>query len=120
MKRTGPTNKMLRYMIRQIYKTGRDNGARAWVYAAKLLDKPTRKRIAVNLSKINRYARDGEMVVVPGKVLGAGLLEKKVTIAALSFSKSALMKIKAAGARAITLQQAIAENPKARNVRIIV
>lgn len=120
MKRTGPTNKLLRRLVREAYKTGRDNKAAAWVRVAELLDRPTRKRVAVNLSKINRYAREGEMVVVPGKVLGAGFLEKKVTIAAFSFSATALAKIKQAGARAITLREALRENPKARNVRIIV
>ncbi len=120
MKRTGPTNQLLRGLIREVYKTGRDNKAPVWVAVAELLERPTRRRVAVNLSKINRYAREGEMVIVPGKVLGAGFLEKKVTIAAFSFSAQALQKINAAGARAITLREAIKENPKGRNTRIII
>ncbi|GAB6147591.1 50S ribosomal protein L18e [Stetteria hydrogenophila] len=120
MKRTGPTNQLLRRLMREIYKTGRDNNAPAWLRVAELLDRPTRRRVAVNLSKINRYAREGEMVVVPGKVLGGGFLEKKVTVAAFAFSEEALRKIRAAGARALTLREALRENPEGRNVRIII
>ncbi len=120
MKRTGPTNIVLRKLIDELEKASKRYNSGAWARVAELLSKPTRRRPEVNLSKINRYAREGEMVVVPGKVLGAGTLEKKVTIAAYSFSKSALEKIKASGSRAITLEQAVRENPRGSNVRIII
>ncbi len=120
MKRTGPTNIVLRKMIDRLYKASKTYNAPAWARVAELLSRPTRRRVAVNLSKINRYAEEGEMVVVPGKVLGAGTLEKKVTIAAYSFSATALEKIRASGSRAITLEEAVRENPRASRVRIIV
>jgi large subunit ribosomal protein L18e len=120
VKRTGPTNFELRRLIHELRKAGRAYNAPAWRYVAELLAKPTRKRVAVNLSKINRYAREGEVVVVPGKVLGAGRLEKKVTIAAYAFSAEALRKIREAGGRALTLKQLLEENRAARGVRIIV
>lgn len=120
MKRTGPTNIVLRKLIDKLYKASKENQAPAWARVAELLERPTRRRVAVNLSKINRYAREGETILVPGKVLGAGMLEKRVTIAAFSFSKTALEKIKAAGGRAITLEEALRENPKASKTRIII
>lgn len=120
MKRTGPTNILARTLADELKKTARRNNAPVWEAVAEHLLKPTRRRVEVNLSKINRYAEEGEMVIVPGKVLGGGLLEKKVSIAAFSFSESALEKIKASGSRALTLAQAIRENPKGRNTRIIV
>ncbi len=120
MSRTGPTNIVARKLIDELYKASKLHQAPAWSRVAELLAKPTRRRPHVNLSKINRYARDGEMVIVPGKVLGAGRLEKKVTIAAFAFSESALEKIKASGSRAITIAEAVRENPRASKVRIIV
>jgi len=120
MSRTGPTSLVTRKLIDQLRRASKIYNAPAWKRVAEILEKPTRSRPQVNLSKINRYSKEGEMVVVPGKVLGAGRLEKSVTVAAYAFSESAIEKIKAAGGRAITLEQALKENPEARNVRIIV
>ena len=120
MRRSGPTNILLRTLIAELRKASRIYRAPAWRAVADILEKPRRRRVAVNLSKINRYAREGEMIIVPGKVLGSGYLEKNVTIAAFSFSSQALEKIRLSGARAITLKEALRENPRARNVRIII
>lgn len=120
MKRTGPTNFELRRLAHELRRASRLYNAPAWRYVAELLLRPTRRRAIVNLSKINRYARGGEVVVVPGKVLGAGTLDKPVTVAAYTFSREALRKIKAAGGRAITLKQLLEENKTARGVRILV
>ncbi|MCE4599362.1 MAG: 50S ribosomal protein L18e [Desulfurococcales archaeon] len=120
MRRTGPTSILTRKLIVRLRKKARDTGAAAWLRVAELLEKPTRTRPAVNLSKINRHAVEGEMILVPGKVLGSGILEKKVTIAALGFSEKALLKIKASGSRAITLEAAMDENPTAKRTRIII
>ena len=120
MRRTGPTNIVARRLIEALKKASRLHNAAVWARVADDLAKPRRSMAAVNLSRIERHAREGEMVVVPGKVLGSGTLTKKVPIAALAFSEQALVKIKAAGARAITLEEAVRENPSGRNTRIIV
>ncbi len=120
MKRTGPTNLLLRKLADELEKAGKKNNAKVWLYIAETLRRPTRSRVAVNLSKINRYAKEGEMVLVPGKVLGGGILEKKVTIAAFSFSKEALDKIRKSGSKAITLSEAVKINPEGSNTRIII
>ncbi len=120
MKRTGPTNFELRRLAHELRKASRAYNAPAWRYVAELLLRPTRRRVEVNLSKINRYAREGEVVVVPGKVLGAGSLEKPVTVAAYAFSAEALRKIRAAGGRALTIKQLLEENKTARGVRILI
>jgi len=121
LKRTGPTSIVTRKLVDELKRVSSVYGGRAWRRVAEILEERSGRRgVAVNVSKINRYAREGEMVVVPGKVLGAGVLEKKVTVAALSFSEQALVKIRLAGGRAITLRQAVNENPRGKNVRIIV
>ncbi len=119
MGRTGPTSIVLRKLADDLASIGRKEGAPVWIRVAELLYKPTRSRITVNLSKINRYAKEGEMVLVPGKVLGAGRLEKKLVVAAYAFSETAIKKIKEAGGEAITLLEAAKRNPKGSNTRII-
>ncbi|MCE4603841.1 MAG: 50S ribosomal protein L18e [Aeropyrum sp.] len=120
MRRTGPTNIIARKLITALRKASKEHNAPVWDRVAEVLERPTRRRPAVNVSKINRYAREGEMVIVPGKVLGAGVLDKRVTVAALSFSMQALVKIKLAGGRAVTLEEALRENPRGTNTRIII
>ncbi len=119
MKRTGPTNIVLRKTIRALRKAANQYNAPIWDAVADMLEKPRRRRIAVNVSRINRYTEDNDVVVVPGKVLGAGRLDHPVTIAAISFSLKALEKIKAVGGRAIHILDLITENPRGSKVKII-
>jgi len=56
---------------------------------AKHLSKSAKQRIEVNLSKIERLAKDGELIVVPGKVIGDTKLTKKITLACFKISETA-------------------------------
>ncbi|OYT39471.1 MAG: 50S ribosomal protein L18e [Desulfurococcales archaeon ex4484_58] len=119
MKKTGPTNIVLRKTIRVLYKASREHKAPIWRAVAEELEKPRRRRRAVNISRINRYTNEGDTVVVPGKVLGAGVLDHPVTIAATGFTRTALEKIKAVNGRAIHILDLLRENPRGNNVKII-
>ncbi|MEL9939800.1 MAG: 50S ribosomal protein L18e [Ignisphaera sp.] len=120
MRRTGPTNYILRKTIRELRKAARANKAAIWRYVAELLERPARRRVVVNIYKINRYTSDGDVVVVPGKVLGVGKLDHKVTIAAVSFSLVALEKVKSAGGRAVHILDLVKENPTGSRVKVII
>lgn len=107
-------------LIKLLKKVARENKAEIWRYVAELLQRPRRLRPQVNVSKINRYTKDGDVVVVPGKVLGTGVLDHKVIVAAYSYSESAKEKIEDAGGRAISIEELIEENPRGSNVKIII
>ena len=115
MKRTGPTNPIMKETIARL----REQEAKLWKRLARELSKSTRSRRRVNLSKIQRFAKDGETVLVPGKVLAAGILLKKVNVAAWSFSAEAEGKIKSAGGKTISIDTLVKENPKGTGVKII-
>ncbi|MEM0365541.1 MAG: 50S ribosomal protein L18e [Acidilobaceae archaeon] len=119
MKRTGPTNIITRKLIRMLRKAGKLNKSNAWLKVVEELEKPRRRRVEVNISRINRYAREGEMIIVPGVVLGCGSIKKKVSVAALKFTRSARRKLLEAGCNIMTLSEAIKANPTASNTRII-
>ncbi|MEM1542313.1 MAG: 50S ribosomal protein L18e [Ignisphaera sp.] len=119
MKKTGPTNYVTRKTIRILRKYSKLYNARIWRYVAELLGKPSRKRVVVNLSKINRYTSNEDVVVVPGKVLGTGSLNHRVTVVAISFSQQAIAKIKSMGGRAIHILEFLNENPKGSRVKVI-
>ena len=55
----------------------------------------------------SRAANEGDVIVVPGKVLGAGAINKKLTVAAFRFSASAVKKIEEAGGRQITRDEGL-------------
>lgn len=120
MRRTGPTNVVLRKLIRRLKKAANQNKAPVWDYVAEILSRPSRARPSVNISKINRYSNDGEIVVVPGKVLASGEITKSLTVAAVSFSSKALEKILRAGGKAISIDELLDENPEGRGVKVIV
>ncbi len=119
MRRTGPTNIVLRKTIDALKKAAHRNKAPIWRRIAEELERPRRQRRAVNVSRINRYTESGDIVVVPGKVLGAGTLDHPVTVAAIGFTRKAVEKIRAAGGKPIHILALIEENPRGSNVKII-
>ena len=104
-KPTGPSDPNTVALIRDLRKKGAsDKKHNFWTVLSKRLAKPRRQRPAVNLSKISRYAKKTELVVVPGKVLASGEIKGSYTIAALNFSEIAEEKITKAGGRALSLR----------------
>jgi len=86
---------------------------------ARELRRSRRSMREVNLSRIQRHTSDGEVVFVPGKVLGHGFLSKKLTVGAFSFSKTAIQKIAAAGGRALLAEDFLNEFKDGSGVKII-
>jgi large subunit ribosomal protein L18e len=104
------TNIHKRKLIRQLEKLSDKTDKAIWEKVSEILSRPRRKRVAVNIGKINRLANDGEIIIVPGKVLGGGLLEKKLVVIAESFSKTAWQKILDNGGKPYTLYDVVS-NP---------
>jgi len=90
-----------------------------WVDISKRLCRPTRKMPEVNLWKLDMHTKDGDVVVVPGKVLGDGNLGHKITVSALKFSKKAYNEIIKSGGDAITIEELVERNPQGKNVIIM-
>ena len=99
-------------------KTREDPKAAIWRDIALRLEAPSRVWAEANLSKIEKYAAEGETVIVPGKVL-AGDISKKVNVAAYSFSAKAAAAIVAAGGKTMTIRELMDENPTGSKVRIM-
>jgi len=119
MKASFKTDPSLIALIFDLKATSRDNESAIWRDIALRLEKPKRNWAETNLSKIERYAKDGETVVVPGKVLAAGSITKKVTVAAFSFSEKAKAAIAESGGKAVSIRELMDANPKGSNIRIM-
>lgn len=116
-KRTGPTNYQLQELLSQL--EGKAMGSNFWKRVMKDIKKPSRQRSSVNIYKINKFARDGETILVPGKVLSLGEIEKKVDVAAVNFSAEARSKITAARGKTLTIKELLQQNPDGKKVRIL-
>ncbi|WP_255167460.1 50S ribosomal protein L18e [Natrononativus amylolyticus] len=112
------TNPRLNDLIAELKSTSRSADADVWRDVADRLEKPRASHAEVNLGRIERYAREEETVVVPGKVLGSGALQKNVTVAAVDFSSSAQTKIDQVG-ETVPLEQLLEQNPEGADVRVI-
>ncbi len=120
--RTGPTNPILRQLISDLKRVANERQESVWRKVAEDLNRPLRIRREVNVSRINRYTKDGDVVIVPGKVLSLGELDHKVTVVAWAFSAKALEKIKNSGSQAHLLVDYVRGLDKAKkvaNVKVI-
>lgn len=119
MRKAKATNPELLDLIRFLKKQSKENKAEIWRDVAERLAKPRRKRVVVNLSRLNRYTQKNEIVVVPGKVLGAGEINHPMTVTAFALSEKAREKIKAAKGKTLSFPELIKKNPKGSNIKII-
>jgi large subunit ribosomal protein L18e len=113
------TNPRLVKLIEDLKTKSREEGVAIWRDVAERLERPTRNYPRVNLSQINRSTKDGETALIPGKVLGDGVLDHLVTVVGLGFSRSAVGKIKDARENCMTIEEILNKNPKGSGVRMI-
>jgi len=112
-------NDQLTNLISALKKLSLEKKVALWKQIAVELEKPTRSRREVNLYKIEANARDDEIVIVPGKVLSNGVVQKAVKVAALSFSEGAKEKIISAKGQILSIQELMKQNPEGKKVRIM-
>lgn len=114
----GPENPELIATIRALEKAYKRSRKRMWLKLAKLLLRPRRKRVEANIYDIEKHCRQGEVALVPGKLLSQGALSKSVTVAAFAATAQARKKIEQAGAKLVSLKD-FAARGDAKNTRII-
>ena len=90
-----------------------------WFKIAKILSSPRRKRVNLNIEEINKKVKEGESVVIPGKVLSQGEIDKKIKVIALNFSEKAKEKILKSKSEISSIIEEIKKNPKAKGIKIL-
>lgn len=107
----GTTNERKKEIINSLYS----KSEKIFHRIAEELSRPSRTNITVNLSKIEKYAKNKGAVIVPGKVLGNGELTKNVLVIGYSFSESAFKKLKSK----MTIKEFIDKNQKVKGLQIL-
>ncbi len=115
-----PKNTLLIKTLIFLRKSANKHNAPIWKRVRELLQNSKRRRVAVNISKINRYTMDGDSVIVPGKVLGSGFINHKVTIGAFAYSLAAREKLLNAGCTVLNIEEFVNKYPRGDGVKIIV
>ena len=117
--KTEKTNPQLKLLRETLKVFAREHQADIWKELARRLDAPSSNYAKVNLSRLNRYTNSGDVVIVPGKVLGAGSINHPISIGALSFSENARLKLLAAAGTVVTIDEIIKGSPTGSDVKII-
>lgn len=90
-----------------------------WLEVAAILSGSRKNRKDANLSEISEKTKKGDKVVVPGKVLSQGDIDKKIKVIALNFSDKAKEKLSEAGCETSSLLEEIKSNPSAEGLKIL-
>lgn len=112
-------NQLVLGLVRDLKKTSKKNKAPIWSRLAQLALKPSSAKRVVNLTKINRLTKENDVIVVPGKVLGTGLILHKITLCSFSISNSAAKRILESGGRILSFKEMVKKFPTGKGVTII-
>jgi len=105
-------------LIKELKTLAIKEDVKLWKRIATELERPSKNRRIVNISKIDKLSKPGEIILVPGKVLSSGELTHNITISAYAFSDSAKSKILVTG-KVISLEELMKQNPKGKGIRIL-
>jgi large subunit ribosomal protein L18e len=106
-------------MARELRKASSKNEAPIWARLAEYALKPSIARRHINLKKINELTKESDTVVFPGKVLGTGTLNHKITLCSFSISNSAASKILENGGKIVSYSNLIENHPTGKGVVLL-
>ena len=110
-------NQVVLHMIKDLKQASKKNEAPIWSKLADLALKTSSKR-TVNLTRINKITKDGDVLFVPGKVLGTGNLSHKITLSTFSISVTAANKVIKSGGNIMAYSDMIKKFPTGKGVII--
>ncbi|MEM3791650.1 MAG: hypothetical protein QXL16_02905 [Candidatus Micrarchaeaceae archaeon] len=74
-------------------------------YVLSLINK--RKKIEVTIRKLEKFAKEGDTILVPGKVIGKGKISKRFNICAIKYSNGAKAALESNKCSIIGLEEAV-------------
>ncbi len=90
-----------------------------WLKVAAILSGPRRKMPNLNLTDIEGGSKEGDTVIVPGKVLSQGEINKKIKVVALGFSEKAREKLMKSKSDPTNILEEIKKNPDAKGIKVL-
>ena len=105
--------------MKMLRTASKSSGANIWLTTANYLNKSISTKRKVNVGKISNITKKDEVVLIPGKVLGGGMVSHRIVVGAYSFTKSATIKIKNAGGEVLSIPIFVKRYPTGKNVKLI-
>lgn len=112
-------NPQLVHLLLELRRASKHGEVPIWGAAADRLKRARHGTSPLNVGHLERLAHAGETIAVPGKLLAAGPLSKKLTVGAVGFSGEAKAKIHAAGGTAVALADLVKAHPDGKGVRLL-
>jgi large subunit ribosomal protein L18e len=112
-------NTMVDNAIWTLRSAFKKNKAPIWRALEQELAGPGANRREINVRRLGNITKAGEVVVIPGKILGTGNLGHKLTVCAFSISESAAKKVVESGGKIMTFADLLKKHPDGKGVRII-
>jgi len=113
------TNQIVLQMVKELKGASKKNNAPIWSRLAELALKPSSARRTINIGQIEKFAKDNDVIVVPGKVLGTGNISHKITLCSFSISNTGAKKVLQSGGKILRFSELIKSYPTGRGVIII-
>lgn len=95
------------------------SGKPVYKRAAKMLSKKNNQLVEVNVGKLDAVSSKGNVLLVPGKVLGEGDVSKKLYVGAVAFTASAIQKITSAGGEALLMKDFVVKFGESKGVFLV-
>ena len=92
---------------------------KSWIKIAEILSGPRKNRTNLNLEEIDKKVGEKEIVIIPGKVLSQGNINKKIKIVALNFSDKAKEKLLKSKCEILSIIEEIKKNPDGKGIKIL-
>jgi len=91
----------------------------AWIKVAEILSGSRRNSRSFNLHEIDDLSKEGDTVVIPGKVLSEGEISKKIRVVAKGFSEKAREKLLKSKTPIAFIEEEIKTNPEGKGIKIL-
>ena len=112
-------NSLIQRNIWTVRTAFKKNRAPIWRALERELSRPRKNRREVNIGTLADKTGDGQVVIIPGKILGSGEIGHKLTVCAVTVSESAAKKITACGGKLVSLADLAEQYPDGKGVRMI-
>ncbi|TLX72011.1 MAG: 50S ribosomal protein L18e [Thaumarchaeota archaeon] len=113
------TNQLVIQMVKELKGASKKNNAPIWSRLAEFALKPSSARRIINIGQIDKFVKDNDVIVVPGKVLGTGNISHKITLCSFSMSNTGAKKVLQSGGKILSFSELIKSHPTGKGVVII-
>jgi large subunit ribosomal protein L18e len=106
-------------MAKGLKKASAKNDAPLWAKLSEYALKPSIARRHINLNRIGQLTKESDTVVFPGKVLGTGDINHKITLCSFAISNAAAAKVLERGGKIVSFSDLIEKNPTGKGVVLL-